>query len=515
MADIYSRLMDGLAMAKEGAQMKKRRSLADLASQAYGADPDAQRGYVQQAIGLDPQAGFQIGKSLGDDRDQVQAQLAQEASIFAEAPDEQKAAMYPQLAAHAKRLGFPVPDTYDPRMLPMIQKLAASPGSGQEMKSLVRGANGNYWAIRNGQFVDTGTPYAPDVAVRDQPGIPFDLLNKRTGQSIYDQPPPQAPSGPQASAQPGPMLNPTQDFPQLAGNFPGTQVSSLYRDPQHNAEVGGVPNSQHMRGTAGDFVVPKAEQPAFIAKAQSLGYEAIQEGDHIHLELPPGRKAAAAFGAGQQVAQAGRPAMRPAISPAEQQRLDMDRQRLALAQQNSQRVGEAAQAATDAKNMVAEQKANKAAAAAQDTIDNLNDGVSQIDSLLKSPGMKYLGSIEGDALLHIPLVRNAAKDANAQLDVIRNRVVLNTLASLKSLSTNGASGFGALSNQEGEILRNSIASLSNAQTNAQIMDGLRQVQNVMRRSAERIRALQGGQPAAPQSAPQQAGSDFSHLWGGN
>jgi hypothetical protein len=103
------------------------------------------------------------------------------------------------------------------------------------------------------------------------------------------------------------MLDPTKDYPQLADNFPGTQVSSLFRTPEHNAEVGGVANSQHMRGTAGDFVVPQAEQAQFIAKARALGYEVIPEGDHVHVELPPGRKAASAFAEGQQLRSAPKP----------------------------------------------------------------------------------------------------------------------------------------------------------------------------------------------------------------
>src|SRR5690606_6096170 len=80
--------------------------------------------------------------------------------------------------------------------------------------------------------------------------------------------------------------NPQQDFQTLASNF-GAQITSLQRTPEHNREVGGVPNSQHLTGTAGDFVVPPQAKPAFIAAAQQGGYQAIDEGDHVHLELPP------------------------------------------------------------------------------------------------------------------------------------------------------------------------------------------------------------------------------------
>jgi hypothetical protein len=38
-------------------------------------------------------------------------------------------------------------------------------------------------------------------------------------------------------------VDPVNDFGKLIGDFPGVQVSSLYRSPQRNAEVGGVSNS--------------------------------------------------------------------------------------------------------------------------------------------------------------------------------------------------------------------------------------------------------------------------------
>ena len=35
------------------------------------------------------------------------------------------------------------------------------------------------------------------------------------------------------------------------------ELSCAYRCPAHNAEVGGVPNSQHVDGTAADVIVPE------------------------------------------------------------------------------------------------------------------------------------------------------------------------------------------------------------------------------------------------------------------
>ena len=47
---------------------------------------------------------------------------------------------------------------------------------------------------------------------------------------------------------------------QLRANIGGAiEISCAYRCPQHNAEVGGVPNSQHVLGTAADIQTPNYE----------------------------------------------------------------------------------------------------------------------------------------------------------------------------------------------------------------------------------------------------------------
>ena len=76
------------------------------------------------------------------------------------------------------------------------------------------------------------------------------------------------------------------NFSSLSKAFPGVKLTSQWRTPKRNAEVGGVPNSQHVIGTAGDFVVPAQHKPAFIEQASALGYEVIDEGDHVHVEEP-------------------------------------------------------------------------------------------------------------------------------------------------------------------------------------------------------------------------------------
>lgn len=62
------------------------------------------------------------------------------------------------------------------------------------------------------------------------------------------------------------------------------QITSLYRSKEKNREVGGGENSYHLKGMAGDFVVPEQNRYLFMKEARAMGLDAIDEGDHIHLE---------------------------------------------------------------------------------------------------------------------------------------------------------------------------------------------------------------------------------------
>jgi hypothetical protein len=80
----------------------------------------------------------------------------------------------------------------------------------------------------------------------------------------------------------------------------GVTMTSAYRSPEHNADVGGVANSQHLTGQAVDLVPPKGMSMAQLAAAaqQSMpGAKVINENDHVHVQwgssAPPATPAAA------------------------------------------------------------------------------------------------------------------------------------------------------------------------------------------------------------------------------
>lgn len=73
----------------------------------------------------------------------------------------------------------------------------------------------------------------------------------------------------------------------------GERVTSTYRSPAHNREVGGVTGSYHMRRYADgspmarDSVPPRGmsmAEYARILRAQNPHLDVIDEGDHVHME---------------------------------------------------------------------------------------------------------------------------------------------------------------------------------------------------------------------------------------
>lgn len=68
----------------------------------------------------------------------------------------------------------------------------------------------------------------------------------------------------------------------------GTWLSSWYRDPVHNAGVSRYSTSAHIAGLAIDLVVPSDQGRAdLVMRSRWAGLGALDEGDHVHLQLLP------------------------------------------------------------------------------------------------------------------------------------------------------------------------------------------------------------------------------------
>jgi len=71
----------------------------------------------------------------------------------------------------------------------------------------------------------------------------------------------------------------------LLGVHPG-RVTSWLRSVAANKAVGGVVQSHHLDGCGADLILDDTNRnTAAISTARALGLTAIDEGDHLHVEL--------------------------------------------------------------------------------------------------------------------------------------------------------------------------------------------------------------------------------------
>lgn len=63
-------------------------------------------------------------------------------------------------------------------------------------------------------------------------------------------------------------------------------VTSWWRTRLHNVALDGHPESFHLQGIAADLVLDNPEHRAPLKRfAEDLGLQAMDEGDHVHVEL--------------------------------------------------------------------------------------------------------------------------------------------------------------------------------------------------------------------------------------
>ena len=450
MADILGLAQYVQQQGAIGKQAGQQSRLAKLYSSALAAPDDQRDSFLPQMAAESPEAAFKAQGQFGDMRKQAFDDLGREAGMFVALAQSGDPAMtqqaYARLAQRAQAAGHPVPPNFDPKMLPMIEKLASTiGGGGDDLKSLRIGANGNYWAIRGGQFIDTGTPADPKMQLRDQPGIAPGLVNLRDGSVL---------------------------------------------------PLGGAPQQQRAPGE-----VPFSIDPSLPPEVQAD----IRANEPQYAQAPDQSQVSIGGAPAQSGPAATRPASAP-ISPYQQQTLEMQRERMRIAQEAA---GSAAAAKRAAEEVRANQKQEVANRRQADSAESASQLVAGIDSLMQSPGYHALGTVFGDAQINTPLVRNDAKDADAQLKNVAGQVALATMAKLKALSSQGATGFGSLSAPELKLLQNAIATLQSENiSNAQLTKSLKIIRGTMDKVAN-------WKPQGSQQAPQGGGNVIRYDAQGN
>lgn len=290
--DFASRFLGGYNQGQQDKQQAdaqaKQAKINALLGQAY-ADPAQRQAVLGQVAAEDANMALQADSAFAGQEDRAMKRRGNLASLYVNAPEQARPILRQRYAREFMEAGL---DPNDPNFDSTAQAFAVRPeGQGPKVLApggLLVGADGRviakneYQAPRNVQLVPVPDGKGGTILMEYDPQTralsPLNFGGAPQGQpgAAPSSAPPVAPEAVQA------------DMMVLSRMF-GVQPSSLQRDPAKNAAVGGVANSQHITGTAGDFPVPPEQKPQFIAAARQLGYEAIDEGDHIHLELPPQR----------------------------------------------------------------------------------------------------------------------------------------------------------------------------------------------------------------------------------
>lgn len=483
---IQNALAAGQAGRMAGLQdqaVQKQNALARLSSQAYSTPTEGRNGLLQQMAAIDPDSANKQAQAFASMDDQKKAQVAagldqfaHTAASIAQDPDEQRAtAAYGALIDHLASTGK---DVSQFRNVP--------PKVGAQM-ALVQIASIKDLLAASGIGADVGTVVAPGGA----------LVNKATGAPMFRNPAAlQYHDVPMGEGRAAGAFDPATGAVRPAvGGAPAAQAPS---DPM--PAILAQANQMSQSGT------PQAQVEQWIAQqAQAAGVQMTPEGGNQLQTTQPVMPA-------QPPAQFGIGTPKPSAEDQEsfgapQQVIGADGKPHLVQFGNRGGMREVPgmlkpemTAAQAAKQALQQSKAEQTKA---DTVQSYNDSINAIDQVLTSPGAGMLGTFTGDVLGKIPHTDTA--DAEKKLDVIKNQVLLNTISKLKALSATGASGFGQLSNQEGEILKNSIANLTTAQSNKQLIESLNTIKSTLQRSRDNIvgaqvafpNGSQSQQPAAP------------------
>lgn len=317
MADYQQNFLTSLGAGYNfGQRIKQQRDqsqLNQLASQAYGAAPEQRMELGSKIASLSPEAAQTQRKAWDANDERDQKELMGMARFIKAAPPEQQQNAYekairPQLIARGMLAPNWTPETQG-TILQTVDALAqlgqdptAAPSGFQAMDMQARAAGyapgskeyQEYFRRENGEIARASSAALKYEWVTGADGRPVLRALDANSPTAYMTTDAGAPSAaPSFAPSSGAGQQHFGDFTSLAGEFPGVTMTSGMRTPERNQQVGGAGNSQHLTGTAADYAVPAQLKPAFMSRAKQMGYQAIDEGDHIHLQLPRGGRAGA------------------------------------------------------------------------------------------------------------------------------------------------------------------------------------------------------------------------------
>jgi hypothetical protein len=465
-------ILDLMGYIQDQSEKGRQAGLQRLVGKAYGAAPDQQQQILSTVAQRGaPDLAMSADKAFGEQQDNVHLQMAKRAAevvaLYQSNPQMAQQVYQNGLLPIARRAGVPnAPMQLDPSLIPGLEKLASAATIGSTaggVQSTYIDAQGNRVAIlRDGRTQVLGQN-APNNQIIDT-GNGFYGVNKGNLQA--------APV----------MIGGQQQAPRAPSGLVQTPSGPVNIDPSLPPEI---------------RAQIAANPDAFTQGGMTQGAPVVQDGPPTQMQQQPAPQPstlppALDYQNGGQL----RSVPKPQAAPAGYQWNADHTAQVMIPGGPAEMAAQARDAANKAKADAAALKGNAAAVRQQEAANSAQSLIDAIDRLEKHPGFKALGTFTGDMETKVPFIRNDAKDAQAQLRNIAGQVALTTMNRLKALSSQGATGFGALSAPELHLLQNSIAALDDSNiSNAQLTESLR----VIKDSMAKIAAWKGGaqQPAAP------------------
>lgn len=320
MADFQQNFLASLSAGNQfGQQIKAQRDqqqLNRLAQLSYSAPQDQQQALLGQIAAISPRAAQQQEQAFASADERRNTTMVNMAKLLTSAPEQARPALWQRFIPTLSQFGLSdLPSEYNAQTAPVINQAAQSlvqayggassqtptdvrsfqmmtqglsPEDVERARRINLGLAGRESSAAIGYQKVKGPDGVERLVAVDPRQIGAQVVGDGTGYGSFSQPAPISGGGNHFAA-----------FSQLATEFPSVTMTSGVRSAERNAQVGGQPNSQHLNGTAADYAVPANQKPAFISRARQLGYQAIDEGDHIHLQVPRGAGGGANLFAGR------------------------------------------------------------------------------------------------------------------------------------------------------------------------------------------------------------------------
>lgn len=248
----------GNALAQNAADHRRQNQFAQLASQAYGADPQQQRILTSQVIAQSPEQGFALGQSLQADEQVRNQRLGVMARALTAVPEQARPGLYQQMKPELSRFGLSqVPEQYTPEVGQMAEQLAAAIGgaSGNTVQSRFVADDGRVMMVmRDGSVVDSGQKADRQMWFRDHPGMDPQLVGKDGQVRTIGQP--QQPQQPMAAGEVPFTIDPS---------LPPEVQASIRANPQQWAQA---PAVQIQAGGGGLARPSEAQTAAEVERAR-------------------------------------------------------------------------------------------------------------------------------------------------------------------------------------------------------------------------------------------------------